>query len=355
MGVFRPRSWIGLDLGSHRLKAVEVVAHNGGCTIAHMGMTATPPGAVSEGSAANPEVLAPAIRALLSEAGIRGRQAVTALGGEAVVIREIKLPEMPEEELHRAVTFEAERFLPGGVGGVSRDFQVFGKAPDDGQLEILLVAAPKTLVERQLASLQMTGLAAPVLDVTMFSVMRAVATPDAAAQAAAYVDLGAQSSDILISEGERLWLARNIPVGGDALTNAIADALKIDPPTAQTLKEEHARLLLAGEQPEDPTVARYHEAILPVVTSLATEIRRSLTFYRGRSRGQPIARIILTGGTAKLGNLAPFLSEQLGLPVELGNPFTTCPADAAFPSDYLADVGPTMAVAVGLALRGLRK
>ena len=353
MGLFGSKSTIGLDLGSYALKAVEVVPAGNGHKITHMAVAPTPPGAVTEGVAAGAEGLAKAIKGLLQSAGIRGNRVVTALGGEAVIVRELKLPEMPESELEQAVAYEAERYLPYGVKDVSRDFQVLGKAPEEGQLEILLVAARKELVTRQLAALQSTGLSAPILDVAPFSLLRAVGRHNGQAEGTiVYVDLGAESSDILIMEGERLRLARNISTGGNAVTKAIGEALTLEFAAAQTLKEERARLLLEGQQPEDATIARLHEIILPVINSIFTEVRRSLDYYQTRSRGQAVTKVVLTGGTAKLRNLAPFLSEELGLPVEVGNPFASFQAGSNFTPDYLTNVGPMMAVAVGLALRG---
>src|SRR5579885_1244779 len=221
MGLFvATRSWVGLDLGSYALKVVEVVRSNGGVKVARMAMAQTPPGAVAEGVAVDPEALAPAIRALLGEAGIKGKRVVTALGGEAVIVRELKVPDMPESELEQAVAFEAERYLPAGVKEVSRDFQVLGKVPEEGQLEILLVAARKELIDQQIAPLQKTGVTPAVLEVTPFSMLRAVV----------YVDLGAETSDILIVEGQRLRLARNIARGGSALTRAVAESLSLEFP-----------------------------------------------------------------------------------------------------------------------------
>jgi len=354
MGLFGSRSSIGLDLGSHTLKAVEVVPAGGGAfRVTRLGVAPTPPGAITDGVAASAEALGPAIRSLLSTAGIRGNRVVTALGGEAVIVRELKLPEMPDAELEQAVAYEAERYLPYGVRDVSRDFQVLGKAPEEGQLEILLVAARKEVVNRQLAALQTTGLSAGILDVAPFSMLRAVGHRNGQAPGTVvYVDLGAESSDIIIMEGERLRLARNISTGGNAVTKAIAEALSLESPAAQTLKEDRAQLLLEGQQPEDPTIVHLHDAILPVINSIFTEVRRSLDYYQTRSRGQAVTKVVLTGGTAKLRNLAPFLSEELGLPVEVGNPFATFRTEAAFPQEYLNDIAPMMAVAVGLALRG---
>jgi type IV pilus assembly protein PilM len=354
MGLFGSRSSIGLDLGSHTLKAVEVVPAGGGLfKVTRLGVAPTPAGAITDGAAASAETLGSAIRGLLSTAGIRGSRVVTALGGEAVIVRELKLPEMPEAELEQAVAYEAERYLPYGVRDVSRDFQVLGKAPEEGQLEILLVAARKEVVNRQLAALQATGLSAGILDVAPFSMLRAVGYRNGQAPGTiVYVDLGAESSDIIIMEGERLRLARNISTGGNAITKAIAEALSLELPAAQTLKEDRAQLLLEGQQPEDPTIVHLHDAILPVINSIFTEVRRSLDYYQTRSRGQAVTKVVLTGGTAKLRNLAPFLSEELGLPVEVGNPFAAFRTEAALPQEYLNDIAPMMAVAVGLALRG---
>lgn len=352
MGLFGSRSWIGLDLGSHTLKAVEVAPAGGSSfKVSRLGVAPTPPGAITDGFAAGADALGAAIKNLLSTAGIRGNRVVTALGGEAVIIRELKLPEMPEAELEQAIAYEAERYLPYGVRDVSRDFQVLGKAAEEGQIEILLVAARKEVVNRQLAALQSIGLSANVLDVAPFSMLRAVGARNGDGATVVYVDLGAESSDIIIMEGDRLRLCRNISTGGNAITKAIAEAMSLELPAAQTLKEDRAQLLLEGQQPDDPTVGHLHEAILPVINSIFTEVRRSLDYYQTRSRGQAVGRVLLTGGTAKLRNLAPFLSEELGLPVEVGNPFAAFRAEAAFPQEYLNDIAPMMAVAVGLALR----
>jgi type IV pilus assembly protein PilM len=350
MGLFGSRAGIGLDLGSHTLKAVEVVPTGGGnFKVTRLGVAPTPVGAVTDGVAASAEALSGAIRNLLSTAGIRGSRVVTALGGEAVIVRELKLPQMPDAELEQAVAYEAERYLPYGVREVSRDFQVLGKAPEEGQIEILLVAARKEVVNRQLAALQMTGLSATILDVAPFSMLRAVGRNGQGT--VVYVDLGAESSDIIIMEGDRLRLARNISTGGNAVTKAIAEAMSLETTAAQALKEERAQLLLEGQQPQDTTITHLHEAILPVVNSIFTEVRRSLDYYQTRSRGQTITKVVLSGGTAKLRNLPPFLSEELGLPVELANPFATFKTEAAVQKEYLNEIAPMMAVAVGLALR----
>ncbi len=353
VSLFGLPSSVGLDLGSHTLKAAEVAFLAGDFRVTRIGVAQTPPGAVSKGVVANPEALAPAIRNLLQEAGIRSKRVVAALGGQAVFIRVLTLPEMPEVELEQAVTLEAERYLPEGVYEVSHNYQVQARIPEEGQLEILLVAAAKGLIDRHLAPLEMMGLAPLVMEVTPFSAVRAVARRNSESDGATvYVDIGAESSDILILDNERVRLARNIPIGGNAVTTGIAEAMTLDVAAAEALKKQRAEMVLDGEQLDDMTLRKLHQAILPVITRISTELSRSLDFYLTRSRGQAISKVVLTGGTGKLKSLAPFLSTHLGLPVEIGNPFVMCAADASFPPEYLAEVAPVMAVAVGLALRG---
>lgn len=353
MGRFGAQSSVGLDLGSHALKVVELVRSGEGVRVACIGMVQTPPGAVSKGVAADPDALAPAIRALFQEAGIRSKRIVTALGGEAAVIREVTVPTMPEAELAQAVAFEAERYLPAGTNEVRCDYCVVGRTPEDSHLELLLVATGKDQIDRHLAPLTKAGLMSEVMEVTPFSMARAVA--QGAGQngnAIMYVDLGAECSTLLIVDAGRVRLARTIAIGGNALTRAIAEALNLDVAAAETLKAQRGQLGLDGDPPGDRAVGEMHRAIVPGVTRLSTDLRRSLDFYLARLRGQALAKVVLTGGTAKLGNLVPFLSTALGLPVEIGNPFALCDVDAGVPAAYLADVAPMMAVAVGLALRG---
>ncbi|OLD47321.1 MAG: hypothetical protein AUI83_14465, partial [Armatimonadetes bacterium 13_1_40CM_3_65_7] len=283
---------------------------------------------------------------------IRSKRVVTALGGQSAIIRLLTIPDMPEGDLERAIAFEVDRYLPAGVREVKHNYRVLGRKPQDGggQLEILLVVAAKDLVDRHLAPLAAAGLTSGVMEVTPFSMVRAVAPRNGDGDTATvYVDIGAESSDILIAVEDRLRLARNIPIGGNALTKAIAEALGLDVDAARTLKEERAQALLERDPAGD--LRQLHQAILPVLSSMVIELRRSLDFYQARLGDQPISKVVLTGGTAKLKNLAPFLSAELGVPVELGNPFGACDATGLAP-EYVADVAPMMAVAVGLALRG---
>ena len=351
----RPATAVGLDLGSHALKVVEITRAGGRLAVTGIGTIPTPRGAISGGAVTNPQTLAPVIRALLADAGIRSKRVVISLGGQGAIIREVALPEMPERDLDQAAIFEAERYLPRGATEPKCQYRIVNRIPEEGQVEILVVASASDVVNRQAAAAAVAGLTTAVMEVAPLSAIRSVRDRDGVDRGAiVYATVGAESTDIVVLDGERVRLARNVPVGGDALTGAIAEALSCDWTEAEALKIKHADLRAEEGHSENTMVRRLRHVILPLVTRLSNEVRRSVDFYLARVRGSSVSQIVLTGGTARLRNLSSFLGEATALPVRIGNPLATCELDARFPPDDLADISPTLAVAVGLALRGVR-
>jgi type IV pilus assembly protein PilM len=367
MALFGAKSFVGLDIGSHEIKVVELGPAGGRFRVLHMGSADTPPGAVKEGAVVEPQGLGVAIRQAVGKAGIKPGRVVSAVGGQAVIVRELKLPPMPEEELKQAARFEAERYIPYGVREVNMDFDIIGETTEENQrrIVVLLVAARKEVVDKHVQALEAGGLAPFVLDVESFAVIRAL---DAQAQATAspqaqgtapgaatvFVDLGAETSDIVITEGGQLRLTRNINIGGDGLTKAIATRLDMEFQSAAQVKAEKGVVVLEGEPaPDDRTVMALHEAMLPILGDLATEVRRSMDYFQTRWRESRVGRVVLSGGTARLTNLDRFLSLELGVETVIGDPFVQCEVgERVLPAAQRKQVGPAMATAVGLALRG---
>ncbi len=371
MGLFGAKSFVGLDIGSHEIKVVELAPAGSRYRVLHVGSADTPPGAVKEGAVVEPQGLGVAIHQVLGKTGIKPGRVVSAVGGQAVIVRELKLPPMPEDELKQAARFEAERYVPYGVREVNMDFDIIGETMEDNQrrIVVLLVAAKREIVDKHVQALEAGGLRPFVLDVESFAVIRALdaqaqagatAPPGAQAPAGAggaatvFVDLGAETSDIVITEGGQLRLTRNINIGGDGLTKAIATRLDMEFQSAAQVKEEKGTVVLEGEPaPDDRTVIALHEAMLPILGDLATEIRRSMDYFQTRWRDSRVGRVLLSGGTARLGNLDRFLSLELGVETVVGDPFAGCDvAERVLSAEKRKQAGPAMATAIGLALRG---
>src|SRR3970040_3006764 len=112
MALFGSKSFVGVDVGSHAIKVVELGRVGQRFKVLHAGQGETPAGAVKEGQVMDPAVLGLAIRQVLSEAGGRPGSVVSAVGGQAVIVRELKLPPMSDDELKQAARFEAGRIIP---------------------------------------------------------------------------------------------------------------------------------------------------------------------------------------------------------------------------------------------------
>lgn len=230
------------------------------------------------------------------------------------------------------------------------------------------------------------------------------------------VNIGASNTDIGIFRDGILAFPRTLPLAGDSLTRAIATQMNVTEEQAEELKRKHAEVLMdqvaaqpapadeafldfsapspapAGRMPfdfsepdtapteesadtgpteetpapeppaaslvpaeqHDPTTLQVFAAIAPILSELVTELRRSLEYYRGRTSDGQIDEILLCGGTAKIKKLDEFLSSELGIPTRVANPLQYAAlASQRYSKEYLDDVAPSFAVAIGLAARDM--
>jgi len=357
MPLFGSKSFVGLDVGSHSIKVVELAPFDHRFRVLHAGTAPTAPGAVKEGVVVDPHSVATGIRQAMSAAGAKSGRVISAVGGQAVIVRELKFPPMPQADLENAARFEAERYIPYGVREVNMDLDTIGETMEEGQKKVvvLLVAAKRETVEKHVQAVEAAGLEPYVLDVDAFAILRAHTPPaQAAGDAQVFVDLGAETTDIVIAGGGSFRGTRNVNIGGHNLTRAVGTKLDMEFQSAERLKEQKGMVLLEGEpMPDDKTVLALHDVMLPILGDLATEIRRTLDYFQTRYREAKVSRIAISGGTARLPNLSRFFSLELGVETVVGDPFAQCEVPAAILSpDARRDIAPSMATAVGLAMRG---
>src|ERR1700730_7629876 len=349
--------FVGIDFGSHELKAVQYIGTARGPLLEHVYRVSTPANGIKDGVISDPQLVGEALRQLIADGSFTARRTITAVSGPTVVVRQVTMPLMNERELRDSTKYEAERFLPYSVEEAQIDSKILGKTDDGQNMDVLIVAAQKDLVTSQMSALQFAGLTPAVVEVEPFAMVRAMIPTDDPRyqQNIAIINVGASSATINITKAGFLPFTRNVPIGGSAFTKAIATGLNISLDEAETMKREKAAILSQRDAaPVPPTVTRIFNVITPPLTELVTEIHKSLDYFRTRFRGEVIESVILGGGTARLSNLDAFLGHELGLPVAIANPLaqgTYNPSD--FPAEYLNDIGPSLIVAAGLAMRDL--
>lgn len=334
---------VGLDIGSKTIKMIQLAKEGGKVTlrasgiVSHKGVT---PEHIKSDSEYAP--LAEAIKKLHREAKISSREVAVSLPEAQVYTRTIKFPLLTDAEIASAVKWEAEQYIPIPIDEAIIQHQVLERRKNTSppQVVVLLVAAPKLLIEKYAKVIEKSGLTLVAAETELMALVRALAPEN---QTVLLVDFGARSTDIAVAKNGQLSFSRSIPTAGDAFSRAVAQALGIDIAQAEKYKSTYG---LSDRQLEGKIKA----ALQPVFAMVADEMKKAIHFYQAEEKGDSPRSAILAGGTAGMPQVAPTLTKLLGIEVVVGNPFSKVNVDPSVVKT-LSGYAPLYSVAVGLALR----
>lgn len=360
---FRTRSVLGVDIGSNAVKVVEVRRGRGQPVVVNAGFREIDIRRRRD-SLPDRDATVATLRDLLYENGIKAKEAIALLQGPSAAFFRIHLPKLPAKELKNAVRWEATKQSPFPLDGALLSSQILKEVTDrDGlrKMALLACAAEERFALDQAALLKEAGLI-PVGMRTAPSALWQLAKRNPQAppdQLTVLLDLGAQVGTIAFFSGGELQFAREIATAGAAITEALTGAvvtergkIQLDFYQAEKLKrrygipEEGDGSLLEEGIPS----GQLRAMIRPALERLMVEIQRSFSFFADHFGETPVGRILLSGGTARLKNLAPFLAERLGVKVEPLNPFASVGVDPSLRREGLPEVAPRFAIPVGLTL-----
>jgi type IV pilus assembly protein PilM len=342
----------GLDIGSSSLKMAEVRRTGKGYVLLTAGVVPLPPEAIVEGAIMNAPAVVEGIMELVGKHKPGTRNVATAVSGHSVIIKKISLPHMSKEELEQSIQWEAEQYIPFNIQDVNLDYQILsdGKQKDakDGgdQMDVLLVAAKRDLVEDYAGLLREAGLHPVLMDVASFAVENMVEVNHEidADEVIAVFNIGASITNVNIFRKGGSLFTRDIHFGGNQYTEEIQKAAHV------SFQEAESRKILVSDSSRANTVVQ--EVVSAVTDSLLNELQRSMEFFLASAEGAKIHRVILSGGCSALAGLAEKMQERLGTPVEIADPFQTITADPnRLEPKYLREIAPLMGVSVGLAVR----
>lgn len=358
---------VGIDIGSHSIKVVQVMPTRQGYLLTRAGNTPTPPEAIKQGVIEDRIAVAEAVHNLMRTLGITTRSAVAAVAGPTVVIRQVQMPAMPEQQLRKTIYWEAVNFISFPVENSLLEFQILGTNTNDGspQMDVMLVAAPRDLVDTRVDVLEQSGLEPIAVELEPFALMRGVidlpGKVEGQADTAALVEIGATYTHISIISNGSFVLSRSVTIAGNSFTEAIAKALGLEWAQAEAVKENEVRVVTdeAARAMLSPVGQEASRALEPQMEELVREIRRSFAFYdyqqvpgnRAQRTEGGVTRTILTGGSAKMAGLAEYLKEQLSVAVIPVDLFSTGQVLLPQGAEELHSQGPLLATALGLALR----
>ena len=336
----------GLDLGSSAVKAVELRRVRAGFELVRAGVEPLEPGAVAEGAIGDPDSVAEAIRRVFSRSRIRARKVATSVSGHSVIVKKLTLPAMSPEELEESIQWEARQVIPFDLSDVHLDHQVLGEAAAGGDTQVLLVAARKERVASRLGAIARAGLSPLIVDVDGFALQNAYEANYGAGSAvtAALLHIGAAVTNVVVTRGGVPLFTRDLSAGGNELTGLLQKQLRIGFEEAERMKRESGVEALEG----GPAGALLHS----VMETLLLEIRKSLDLFEAGAEGESIQRVYVSGGCSGLAGLFDRLQSGLDLPLEPLDPFKSIAVGKGVNEESLYQQAPSLAVAVGLALRG---
>lgn len=348
---------IGLDITSDSIVVVELKKQRSTVYLENVAVANTPVGAVQDGEITDPSAVAEAIRTLLDENEIEASNAIVAVSGQSTIVRPVRFPPMPEAEMREVIHYEAERYIPFAIEDVNLSFQAVAEIEEDGvpKQEIILVAAQKNLINSLIVMAQEAGLSLECIDVASFSVLRTVADTEQMqdGQTVALILIQGWTTDINILVSGVPRFSRSIPIGYSYFLDSIANSLGLDEEAARELLDQ-IDIDPQNYDASNPQIEQATEIIRPALAELTGEIGRSLDFYLSQG-SDPIDHVLISGRGANLANLDRFLTSRLGIQVMLANPFAKIEVDeGSFDPELLYPQSPTLATAVGLALRGVQ-
>ncbi|QRN99706.1 type IV pilus assembly protein PilM [Archangium violaceum] len=346
---------LGLDIGSTSVKMILLKEQRKRGQVSYalqsFGMKPLPPEAIVDGALMNSTAIVQALQELMSELKVKNKEVAIGVSGHSVIIKKIQMPRMSQEELEESIQWEAEQYIPFDVKDVNIDTQILDAGGNDatGQMDVLLVAAKKDMINDYTTVVSESGLQPVVVDVDAFAVQNMFASnydvPDK--ETVVLINAGASVVNInIISNGITVF-TRDVTIGGNQFTEEIQKQLNVSYEEAEALK-------IGGTRGDSDAVVpqEVERVLMSVAEQVAGEIQRSLDFYAGTAVDANFTKVYLSGGTAKIPALFKTIETRVGVPVEILNPFRKIDVDnRKFDPAFIMEVAPMAAVAVGLALR----
>ena len=339
----RSKGVVGLDIGSATVKLVELKEKKGGqFHLQRIGVEPLSPEAIVDGSIMDSSLVVDAIQKLNGQTGVKTANFATSVSGHSVIIKKIEMDRMKESDAREVIKWEAEQHVPFDIKSVELDFQILDPNVEGLQMDVLLVAAKRELIDNKVGLLQDAGVEPVVIDVDAFALHNAFEHnyPDSQEGIVALVNVGHETTNVSILDNGVPILTRDIPFGSRKIR--------------EDLQRERG---LTAEQAEDVVQARETASDLDSFVQasadeVAVGIERASAFLMTRVDGNSVGRIFLSGGGARIPGMSQTLAQRMNVETEVVNPFERVPVrpDAAM-GFTLDEAAPMLLLPLGLALR----
>jgi type IV pilus assembly protein PilM len=339
---------VGLDIGSSSIKAVELTKSKKGYQLTGFAVESLVPDAVVDGAIMDGPAVAGAIKRIFSSGKLKAKAVATGISGHSVIVKRVIVPAATPDEIEASIQMDMEQYIPFDIAEVNMDYQLVGPgttSTDEAGMDVVLVAAKKDKIQNHTNVISLAGRSPEVVDIDAFALQNVF-------EANYYVDpngtiallnIGASLMNINITKGGMPLFVRDVSVGGNQYTDILQKELQLNFNEAEDLKLGKTG---GGE-------AEMVQPLLESITDmLIMEVQKTFDFFRETYPTETITQVLISGGTSNMFGLAERIQETFGNPTQVLNPFKSITVGAKVDAVKVRSLGPALAVAVGLALRG---
>jgi len=318
--------FFGLDLSDESFKFVQLKKIGYGFDVFAFGSYPIQRGIMEKGEIKKEDELVELLKTGLNnpEKGrLTTKYVVCSLPEEHSFIRVLQLPKMSKDETKEAIKWEIEQNIPLGIDEVYFDWEIINNL--DVKLDhqdILIAAAPKTVVDPYVSVLRRSGLVPVAMEVESVSIVRSVIKGLVSDSPELVVDVGATRANFIIFSGMSLRFSSSVSVAGNKMIEAIAKEFQVEEKEAKRIFYE------VGLDSELDSEGKVKNVLLPILKELSDQIENYMSFYSShllhdhKVKKKSLEKILLSGGVANLTGITAYLSSTLKVPVEIANPWT---------------------------------
>jgi len=338
---------IGLDLGEHSFRAVEMEYRKGIYTILNFGHFENPQLSRSN-MTSKKDVYKSALKSFFSEVGFGTPDVILGIADANVFMRVLTLPKMSDTDLNNTITYEAEQYIPLPLDQVNLSYQrLEGVLEDSQKMQVQVVAAKLDKLKEYVDMVRGSNLIPRAIEPETIATSRAIMDTDDMT-GTIILDVGFSSSIVIVVYRGIVYFTRTIPVGGDAITKVLQQKLNLEYFQAEEYKKTYGL---------DPShfEGKIYELIKPIIDSIVNETKRALLFFSRENAGVNIKKAIITGGSVMMPEFLMYLANNLGIEVALGDPtkHMTFAPNLENRKSVLLDNANLYTTALGLAMKGL--
>jgi type IV pilus assembly protein PilM len=332
----------GIDLGESTLKAIKLVEREGQIEVESFDIVEHPQ-ILSQPDADQPALIRQALDAFTSRNDISGCDVVVGVPGTGTFSKFGKLPPVDQKQVAAIVEYEAEQQIPFAIEEVVWDYQTF-QDEEAIELELGIFAIRKSILHEMIDYLSEFQIEPKIVQMTPLAIFNFVRFDQQAGDFATVVlDIGAQNTDLVIVDGDRVWV-RNVPLGGNNFTDALVRSFKLSFAKAENLKRTAATSKYARQ---------IFQAMRPVFADLVAEIQRSIGYYASLHRDAQMEKVLCLGNAFRLPGLQKYLEQNLQLPVNRVRGFKMLTPSPAINTNEFSENVLGFSCAYGLAVQGL--